>query len=228
MKERPILFNSAMVKAIISGAKSRTRRPVKPQPQTEGLLAVVADRYNKGSDWAFWLRDNRMTEPRTWSCPFGEPGDKLWVRETWAPMCRHADPVCYCASEDEFAKAYLDYSGHYVEYRADTGNKRPGDWPEPKDGEFGDAPKWRPSIHMPRWASRITLEVTDVRAERVQEITPHDALAEGVDYPYRDDAAPGERAICEFRELWNSVYPTTGMTWYANPWVWAISFRRLQ
>src|SRR5690606_20772737 len=159
-------------------------------------------------------------------CPYGQPGDWLWVRETWAPMCREADPYCWCETEEQRKR------NHYIEYRADTGNPRPGDWPaDIPAGE--EVPRWRPSIHMPRWASRITLEITDVRVERLQDITEADIIAEGctVDAVARWAGVPWSDMPTlhhAFRVGWDRLNARRGYGWDANPWVWAITFRRLE
>ena len=173
MKERPILFNAEMVRAIRDGRKTQTRRVIKPQP----------------------IRDYAELVSR---CPYGAPGDKRWVRETWR--------------DDSFDWEWG--TRQQIAYRA--------------DGDNGDH-TWRPSIHMPRWASRITLEVTGAGAERVQDITPEDVVAEGVsldglcDYP----AWIFSNAIYEqFRELWDSPNAKRGYGWDSNPWVWVLEFER--
>ena len=188
MKERPILFSGPMVRAILDGRKTQTRRPVKPQPIPFGL------------DNRPWMPVGGVHQDR-WLCPIGQPGDRLWVRETW----RQFDAGIECACYDEcFCRRHR---GKPI-YRADC------------DSED----KWRPSIHMPRWASRITLEITRVWVERVQDITEEDAKAEGCcgghsSIPgYAFSATPREH----FRHIWQSIYGT----WDANPWVWAVEFRR--
>lgn len=129
-------------------------------------------------------------------CPFGQPGDRLWVRETFAH-----EP------------------GVGTVYRADRGPR----------------PKWTPSIHMPRSLSRITLEITDIRVERVQDITGDGARAEGVTWadPVQIGGHPFETTMKldarnEFRHLWNDIYAKRGLSWDANPWVWAITFRQVK
>ncbi|QHG87977.1 hypothetical protein ACCQ13_14930 [Xanthomonas sp. NCPPB 1638] len=202
MRERTILFNGAMVRAILSGAKTQTRRPMKHQPQNvviPGIGPMVAVRKAKGTDR--WLWPNAREQVIA-GCPFGRPGDRLWVRETWAPRTlgrwsvleKHMQPL-YRASEDK---------------------------PEWKG-------IWRPSIHMPRWACRLVLEITDARVERLQAISEADALAEGAmewvgeqNTPIRDLNAGDERIA--FKALWES----TGGDWDANPWVWVIGFRRTE
>jgi hypothetical protein len=141
MTARPILFNGEMVRAILDGRKTQTRRPVKPQPYTTHPIHESPVYRNK-TDTADCLLNRDQ-------CPFGEPGDRLWVRETWEPFCEGR-----------------------VLYRADGEDQ--------KNNVNGTSHCWRPSIHMPRWASRIMLEVTGVRVERIQSISGIDAQNEGI------------------------------------------------
>lgn len=142
-------------------------------------------------------------EPGGWArCSFGQPGDRLWVRETWADYTHNI------VSNNGVGIA----STTRPIYRADD------------DSSLYDV-RWKPSIHMPRWASRITLEVTEVRVERVQEITEDDVLAEGITHEfYMTEAA----RIGEYRDLWNHLNAKRGYGWDANPWVWVIRFGPLQ
>lgn len=236
MKERPILFSGPMVRAILEGSKTMTRRVVKPQPPTvfvpeEGF--VFCD-----EEGIVWGRQRVLTGcgsidvdafpfPSIDSpipCPYGQPGDRMWVRETFG---------------------IFDSAGNErtVVYRAD-GDDGPGTWLEvPEDKYFNDDyfpadERWRPSIHMPRWASRITLEITDVRVERVQEITEKDSALEGT---LECDGLFDEAEYCRltkemgdamgdltpaFRQLWDSINGKTH-PWESNPWVWVISFKRI-
>lgn len=188
MKERPILFSAPMVRALLAGTKTQTRRIIKPQH----LAFFNQDAAAMLSDW-----NERPL-------PYGQTGDRLWVRETFGHFERnqHFKPGCN------------------VYYRA--------------DGNCLELEPWRPSIHMPRWASRITLEITSVRVERLQDISEADALAEGI--PSIDTpgawtlpipANPNLPAIYlgAFCKLWESINGPG--SWDANPWVWAIEFRRL-
>lgn len=224
MKERPILFSAAMVRALLVPTKTQTRRVVKSFKHLVPALGVEMDCV-KDIDG----HPSRLDlAPADWEiCPYGVPGDRLWVRETWALML-HAD-------------------GEHVHYRAD-GNV-------PKDHR-GNPLRWRPSIHMPRAASRITLEVTGVRVERLHAISAADAIAEGVPIshvagdadlykmvPHRKLAYEDGKVIdaveyagpaynrCPIRAyeaLWDSINGTReGCGWDANPWVWCVSFRRI-
>jgi hypothetical protein len=238
MAERPILFSGEMVRAILSGAKTQTRRPLTPQPYSNGFKydrelgdilchndylppsAMLLDvgrgkkRYTT-SDHEDWTHD----------CPFGLAGDRLWVRETYALIW-----------PDEYEPS--DIRENVVEYRADHPGKRyPGDWPDcPASESDSSCPKWRPSIHMPRWASRLTLEIAEVRVERLMDITEADALAEGVEStPYRmadgtiDDAMSFD-ARTNFAYAWDRIYGDrkNSTTWACSPWVWVLSFRRVE
>ena len=173
------------------------------------------------SPWWSWeyAAGKHCTESRR--CLYGATADRLWVRETWSPMCRVADPHCYCEDEEH----------HYVEYRADTDNWAPGEWPR-EAAKDPDRPRWKPSIFMLRTASRITLEVTEVRVERVQDISEEDAVAEGMK-PCHTDAAFIEHDIAkhQFRAVWDSMYlgrkDKPGLSWAENPWVWCLTFKRI-
>ena len=167
MRERPILFSAPMVRAILAGTKTQTRRVCKGQRELSNVHDFQIDR-----------------------CPYGQLGDRLWVRETWL---RHS----------------VNVPNDYL-YRAD----------HPDDGTIGPAHGgWKPSIHMPRWASRITLEITDVRVERLQDISARDAWAEGI------TPSPDVDPYHEYRDLWESINGPG--SWDANPWVWAVSFKRI-
>ena len=195
-RERPVLFSGAMVRAILAGTKTQTRRVIAPvQPREDGLWPAGRDPVP--------------------DCPFGRAGDTLWVRETWGPLAGG------------------------VTYRATANTESP------------DGNRWRPSIHMPRWASRLSLEIVSVRVERLQAITGEDAAAEGI--TIKLGAAPGTFAIpvsdpgftqalppgplttltesavarAWFASLWDSINGARS-PWDANPWVWVVSFRRVE
>ena len=222
MKERPIPFSAPMVRAVLNGTKTQTRRVVKPVGDDD---CFVLQDYGDGW-WPYRSDDGEsslkigMEIPH--SCPYGQPGDRLWVREAWRvpaefdrvkPSDLHAPsngllgtPVVYETTRHESV-------------------------------QFG---KLRPGMFMPRWASRITLEVISVRVERLQEISRDDAEAEGIErtgpgitYPFRDYlAGPDDwrrrfypRAIDSYRSLWEQINGQG--SWEANPWVWVVEFRRL-
>lgn len=197
-KERPILFSAPMVRAILEGRKTVTRRPVKLQPHIDASGNFCVGKYNYGQD----LDGTPMTKHFVTShCPYGQPGDRLWVRETFKPStnCRPA-----------IAEPYI--------YRADLN----------QDGTQKWAAAWKPSIHMPRAACRILLEITDVRVERLQAISRADIRAEGLECPPElasDDVSPNYRDWypAAWRELWES----TGGDWASNPWVWVVEFKRV-
>lgn len=188
MKSRPILFSAPMVRAILDGRKTVTRRVMNPQLHCYEHGKPVVYCGPKGSG-----------KTKEVVCPYGTVGDRLWVRETWA-----AAPTRNLTKPTELTP------GEFIEYRATYSN----------DSHF----VWRPSIFMPRWASRITLEITWVRVERLQDITHHDALEEGVDYDVsKEDGAPLQR----FKKLWHEINGKT-YPWDTSPWVWVVSFRRVE
>lgn len=201
MTERPIIFNSDMVRAILRGEKTQTRRPVKPIPvypdAFDGLRREIHD-----GQVHFWACGAELPA-HIFRCPCGQPEDRLWVRETFV-------------YEPDFG----------VAYRADEGDR-------PED-VGGKRQKWTPSIHMPRSLSRITLEITDINAARVQDITEDDARAEGVKPEFRtvvarSDGGPDYHIPCSYRggfaNTWNAIYAKRpGLSWDENPWIWAITF----
>ncbi|WP_020408977.1 hypothetical protein [Hahella ganghwensis] len=251
-KERPILFNGEMVRAILDGRKIQTRRIMKVQPPCASyqMLRIVdstGPRSERGKlHWA-QLNENKTqvidSDHRLFTCPFGEIGDRLWVRETWATVNTESGPaLAYRADSDvipwrEFCDTTCDDGS--MDYE-----KYPGDycmwWSDLFDG--ADGHKWKPSIHMPRWASRITLEITDIRVERLLDITERNARLEGPKphhlsnewggvepHPDSTKKSPHWRwfasAINAFLSLWESIYGTGSLN--ANPWVWVIEFKRV-
>lgn len=224
MKERPILFSGEMVRAILDGRKTMTRRVVKPQPP----------------EWCTRTGVSELTPPCAWEFrgTFGDEGPackfircpylpvsetRLWVRETWGQSCDKdsCGLVCYAA----------DRTAYHILCDCDGEGDAVGHgWKHYAPLTAWEHIRWRPSIHMPRWASRITLQLKSVRAERLQEITADDIAAEGFppdDGPPRDGTrltSAGRRLV--FAELWDSLNARRGFSWDQNPWVWVVRFKQ--
>lgn len=208
MKERGMIFNGEMVRALLDGRKTQTRRIMKAQPSedfTPMNMALEADYKARWYTPGIVDKDGYLqpagkevfgvaNENEGYSCPFGAVGDRIWVRETWNKY------------------------GGLLTYRADH------DWIDDMRKETVCTAKWVPSIHMPRWASRILLEITDVRVERLQSITLGDICKEVGCGLY--DFRPATYGFQVWEELWKSIYGAEN--WQANPWVWVISFKRVE
>lgn len=207
MKERPILFSAPMVRALLAGTKTQTRR-------------IVKARDLEWMDVHQGLREPDNAE----RCPYGQPGDRLWVRETWQ------GPLLEEFEMDADADWHLPSHIHQYQnpahcvYAADGG-------PAPEYIDLDDNMRngWRPSIHMFRWASRITLEITSVHVERLQEIDIADAQAEGVSDTgaFILDGEGNEQGgpIAEYAVLWDQINGSG--IWEENPWVWVVKFNRV-
>lgn len=191
MNDRPIIFTSESVRAILEGRKTQTRRIVKPQPPA----GSVSPHYENGWwMWRKWTPEGRAhginsTRHGDQRSPYGEDGDRLWVRETWQHDALHDDKIYYRA--DRFAETVFD--------------------------------KWRSSMMMPRSASRIMLEVINVRIERLQDISDNDARDEGVSPKHYNSRADHRDA---YIDLWESINAKRA-PWASNPWVWVINFKKL-
>ncbi|EML5398591.1 hypothetical protein RI828_001261 [Pseudomonas aeruginosa] len=216
-RERPILFNEQMVRAILEGRKTVTRRVMKPQPMPsksgghhwpckihQSMLHVERELQNGEGCWC------GLAEA---ACPYGQPGDRLWVRETWGLQ----------------VQSYGGGAGEFIVYRATN-----PDAIYCRSSEGREYPvKWKPSIHMRRHSSRILLEITAVRVERLQDISEEQALAEGVRGEPCDHARQacadigcwGDTAKGAFGFLWESLNGEG--SWAANPWVWVVEFKRV-
>lgn len=225
-QEKPIIFSSEMVRAILEGRKTQTRRVIRfPKYYDE----LDCDDISPRSFWeAHCLNCKECREKgepcgrKYWQCGDDilpqqyHPGDRLWVRETWIPDPPQDDTWDYYGFTDGVAYNFdalpdrLKNPDHVI-YRAS--------WK-------GVDLRWRPSIFMPRWASRITLEITGVRVERVQDIHPVDCVNEGASMP--DIYLSLDTHIHRFQELWNSINAKRGYGWDTNPWVWVIEFKRIK
>jgi hypothetical protein len=237
-KFRPILFSAPMVRALLDGSKTQTRRIVKPQPEwTEPNTQWQTGTGHSGPGWYAHNSDYPEEGALFYRCPYGQTGDRLYVRETWAETDLHdGTPVV----------AYR--AGGCIPVGRDTGDGPDfliHKWAQP-DTTCCEA--WKPSIHMPRWASRITLEITGVRVERLQDISEADALAEGIrtvrtpewdrqhfgEWRAESDSAMaagkkppiGPLPSTSYQALWNDINGPG--SWDANPWVWVVEFKRLE
>jgi hypothetical protein len=230
-KQRPILFSGPMVRAILDGRKTQTRRMVKPQPtDAHSIECGFVEDYAGKEMFGF------CGEHRGWPCPYGCPGDRLWVRETWATSV-----ACDDRSPSDMEKPGRGY-GWPVWYAAYgvVNTRRADSIPQGGPG-FTTMGKCRPSIFMPRWASRLTLEITGVRVERLNDISESDAMAEGCeaylqhspDCQHDDcclaagvDDCNGSMVSAKmaYESLWESINGKS--SWAKNPWVWVIEFKQ--
>ena len=192
---KPILFSTEMVKAILEGRKTQTRRIIKPQPTNSmvlvGRLIDTTCRENRKNVGKLHWSDKKE---HIFAKDYCQAGDILWVRETWLK-----------ADDGYYYKADIKVPSESENLRKTYGYK------------------WRPSIHMPREAARIFLRVTNVRVERLQDITEEDAIKEGVIYGKNQERWTARSA---FMDLWDDINKKRGYGWDTNPWVWAISFKR--
>ncbi|MBC4065298.1 MULTISPECIES: morphogenetic protein [Klebsiella pneumoniae complex] len=227
MTERGMIFNAEMVLAILDGRKTQTRRVMKVQPESNQLGLLLITDSTKHSDigkyhWAESNATGNHVRSKLFLCPFGAVGDRIWVREGFfpAPLEMQSEPP----RKTMWNIAYRD--GMQMEKLA----------PAEYNPTIYNYERWTPSIHMPRWASRILLEITDVRVERLNAISEEDATAEGVppagsllpDYPGTFLTPKGDFATAKvaFQRLWESIYGEEG--WKSNPWVWVIEFKRVE
>lgn len=215
MKERPILFSAPMVRAILAGQKTQTRRASKPVKHPD-----LGNLYDPGA--LVMEREPQHVIDR--ACPYGQPGDRLWVRETWLP-----DPPADDDAWDDNFCTYVEWSGCGSRIDSVPTQLQKPDHCIYREGWDGHDLIWRPSIHMPRWASRILLEITDVRVERLQDISETDALAEGVKSCEAELDTGGNWYAPEelYSMLWTKINGWGDRGWNANPWVWVVEFRRV-
>lgn len=210
MKEKPILFNTEMVKAILEGRKTQTRRVINPQPEfKEGTGFHWKGRmHGIGADYQETVRN--FTK---WNCPLGRVGDYLWVRETFT---QGYDMTLLKDEGDDIDAVSIIYKADGAELYRECPKSVAENWGDWScDGE-GD-PVFKPSIHMPRWASRINLLIKKIRVERLNDISEQDCLKEGIGSPItRDCKKP------KFLSLWSQIYGEESLN--ANPWVWVVEF----
>ena len=248
---RGIPFTGPMVCAILRDAKTETRRVIVWKSDRADEVHDGESNGNmlleqrSGSYWPYYVYDGNEIPL---SCPYGVPGDVLYVRETFWVGCREATPDCECEGPEDEAR------NHYLEFAADKPKAAyAAGWDCCARGEVPEKCWWRPSIHMPMRFARIWLEVVEVRVERVQEITPAGVIAEGVTVPVSEEghvlidvlgvlphlpARPGalrdggyttdEILRAHFAALWESLNGSRGFGWSANPWVWVVRFRRIE
>lgn len=228
MTERGMIFNAEMVRAILDGRKTQTRRPIKWK-QTR--FTEIGERED-GSKWP-WSEDAEHACDFWHPCPFGAVGDRIWVREAYRFPASLDDVSPTGVGEMAVATGYRKpWAPTFYEFTGTFSDGWKGFETPPK---VSDAGKLRPSIHMPRWASRILLEITDVRVERLNAISEEDARAEGIidggclncgEPEPCGCANPEPDATDAFAYLWQSIYGQE--SWNANGWVWVISFKRVE
>ena len=223
MSEHPILFSAPMVRAILGGRKTMTRRVIKGAPIF--VTPFIGADNKPTNEYGLHFTHERVIDKHV-RCPYGQPGDRLWVRETFADRDSDGDLISPI-------------------YRADCEEYEDGDG-------YGFTPCWRPSIFMPRWASRLTLEIVSVRVERLQDIGQMDVIHEGMTMLTKDggrvykfgmedkDGLPGTDDdgwewqdwnadhAKSFARLWDSTNAKRGYGWDANPWVWVIEFKKVE
>jgi len=212
MKERPIIYSTEMIKAILNDRKTQTRR-----------VALMRHLYlriwTQATHWEMseWSKAPLKELPLGYPiedvldcCPYGIPGDRLWVKETFQVATLVGDDAdeWWEVEHERLPKEKPNLDYWRIHYKADGRN---------------EVETWRPSIFMPRWASRISLEIVNVRVERVQEISEIDCEIELGQAPY----SLGDNAYVMFKELWNSINAKRGFGWDVNPWVWVIEFKRV-
>lgn len=216
MSAKPIIFSASMVRAILEERKTMTRRVIKPQPGNDALWCYANGKIilHDIEDWETGQACGYgfESQTRTWKCPYGEPGDTLWVKETFFVEM----PGDYMfEAEGLMLSEYPEYfkTQALLHYKATTKLQNPGAW------------KWRPSLFMPRWASRINLVVETINVQRLQDISEEDAYREGFSKDYCGGGCTGNSAKTNFGNYWDTINTKKpGCSWNDNPWVWAVEF----
>ena len=227
---RPIIFNETMVRALLDGRKTQTRRPIKNQPKNgwvfdqNPVLGKITSTHPKRDKFGAFISrtSGNRKETDIITCPFGAPGDRLWVREKFKAVA--SGSIKDGCGQVRYGWAYAADSAVLWNATTTTIHAPPrlcSDSPL----QFRDLP-WKPSIHMPRKASRLLLEITDIRVEKVQGITKADAAAEGFDLrvPAEEQGDWVVGARTNFRHAWQQIY---GSSWDNNDWVWVIEFKKV-
>ena len=222
-KETGLMFKAPLVRAILSGQKTQTRRVVKWRDLQKGLnLGLSGLRAAKTANG--WVLESDSRSSSEWRCkptlcPMGQPGDRIYVRETWqGPLMSTKEwEEHYFSNKDELPSKFKTPA--YCKYAADGGAP-----PEFTTMDDETVARWKPSIHMPKWAARIWLEVTGVRVERLLEISEADAETEGIGF-LRE--VPDADETLTAKQLFECLWDSTGGDWAANPWVWVIDFKRI-
>lgn len=212
MKPKPIIFSGPMIRALLSGQKTQTRRAVKSQPLRSDWIPYRCPDWR----WNWVLEGTGMGSGDPFRCPYGQPGDLLWVRESWRPMSGHS-------AWDLLIKYAADGPSNLGDRHIEDGDVDVGDWVFPKAAKHG----FVSPIFMPRWASRTTLEITGVNLIPLQELSPNDIRAEGIKMPtWNPDTGAGEVDPWEvFAATWDHINAKRGYPWDSNPFVWRLKFK---
>ena len=232
-RERAVLFSAPMVRALLAGTKTQTRRAVNLPADAKHVCYWAPPSGRSESGYAdpgvnYWTPDpaGETDSNHLNPCPYGQPGDRLWVRETWqyADWTEDGQPYVRLAADNTVR--FCDGAGE-GETLVDVWAELSDPTNYAIDNKAADR-KWRPPIFMPRWASRITLEITGVRVERVRDISHADALAEGVaDADEGSNLIKGSYAITNFANLWYTINSKRGYGWDSNPYVWVVEFKKV-
>jgi len=226
VKTHGMMMSAPMIHAYLAGLKSQTRRI---RGRALNLINANPDHWDcegvsaNGEAFVFSNLINRAIPPLRIKPPYGPAGDTLWFRETYGVICNAADPYCECETEDE------ERRNHTIEYRADTGNPYPGDWPEEEAKGSDVAPKWQSSMFMPHAKSRfVDILILNVRVERLQKIGSEECMLEGIALTMRVDPYDDSAWLRnEYKRLWNKLNGKK-LPWEKNPWVWVYEFPKYQ
>lgn len=241
VKQRPIIFSDQMVRAILDGRKTQTRRVMNPQPpawvETFGSSVFTPHGHISGRGYWKGVPGDEGPAEKHFRSPYGCAWERLWVRETYmvqpTPGCTFGEAM----KGTKLSAFYRDGSRLDLDNGWEASGPGLHVWGTNHEYPAERYGIWRPSIHMPRWASRILLDVVSVRVQRLHDITPEDCRAEGIEVPRCGcEACAMTSAICpadasaymvDYRLLWDKINANRGHPWRSNPWVWVIEFRRV-